>query len=240
MRLSPALTRSQWSHVAAPRRLAGRVLRPLPLLAAVGGVLVLFGDALAIIAGCGALLMALDRAWPVGSGALSPADASFTRLARARRREELLRRVRGRVCTEERLLCLREDRGWIAVAERRQLGVQPIHVDSIVGTVEPNKAYGFDSRFRPQRRSRERWTQIWKAAQRGAPLPPISVYRIADRHFVRDGHHRVSVATALATVEIDADVVELRPARATSVISPAFDGYRRWLGASAYAREVPQ
>ena len=33
--------------------------------------------------------------------------------------------------------------------------------------------------------------------RRGDPLPPIEVYRIGDAHFVRDGHHRVSVARAL-------------------------------------------
>ena len=27
-------------------------------------------------------------------------------------------------------------------------------------------------------------------------MPPISVYRIGDMHFVEDGHHRVSVARA--------------------------------------------
>ena len=27
-------------------------------------------------------------------------------------------------------------------------------------------------------------------------MPPISVYRVGDLHFVRDGHHRVSVARA--------------------------------------------
>ena len=35
------------------------------------------------------------------------------------------------------------------------------------------------------------------AMRRGEPLPPISVYRVGEVHFVRDGHHRVSVARAL-------------------------------------------
>ena len=48
------------------------------------------------------------------------------------------------------------------------------------------------------------------AAQRGTALPPISVYRVDDRHFVRDGHHRVSVMRALGVLEVDAEVTELR------------------------------
>ena len=35
-------------------------------------------------------------------------------------------------------------------------------------------------------------------------MPPISVYRVGDMHFVRDGHHRVSVARALGLRVIDA------------------------------------
>ena len=47
------------------------------------------------------------------------------------------------------------------------------------------------------------------AAQHGTELPPISVYRVGEAHFVRDGHHRVSVARALGAIAIDAHVVEL-------------------------------
>ena len=35
-----------------------------------------------------------------------------------------------------------------------------------------------------------------KAMRRGEAMPPIDVYRIGPLHFVRDGHHRVSVARA--------------------------------------------
>ena len=45
--------------------------------------------------------------------------------------------------------------------------------------------------------------------RRGEALPPISVYRVGDVHFVRDGHHRVSVARALGRDDIDATVTEV-------------------------------
>jgi len=40
-------------------------------------------------------------------------------------------------------------------------------------------------------------------------MPPIDVYRIGDLHFVRDGHHRVSVARALGLDSIEAHVTEV-------------------------------
>jgi hypothetical protein len=90
----------------------------------------------------------------------------------------------------------------------RDLGIQVIAVDSIVGTVD--RASGFDRSFRPTSgRMRTRWERIATAMRRGESLPPIDVYRIGDAHFVRDGHHRVSVARALRIHEIDAHVVEV-------------------------------
>src|SRR5918912_595858 len=47
------------------------------------------------------------------------------------------------------------------------------------------------------------------AQRRGQDMPPISVYRIGDLHFVRDGHHRVSVARAQGRTHIDAYVTEV-------------------------------
>ena len=69
----------------------------------------------------------------------------------------------------------------------------------------------FDRCFRVPECSRRRWQRLWIANRKGAPLPPISVFRLGDRHFVDDGHHRVSVAQALGMVAIDAEVTELHP-----------------------------
>ena len=89
------------------------------------------------------------------------------------------------------------------------LGLQSIPLDSIVGTVDRTKE--FDRAFRPTSpRLRARWQRIAEAQRRGESFPPISVYRIGELHFVRDGHHRVSVARALGRTDIDAYVVEVR------------------------------
>ena len=78
----------------------------------------------------------------------------------------------------------------------RRLGQQTIQLDSIVGTVDRGRE--FDRRFRPTSgRVRTRWERIAAAQRRGEAMPPIDVYRIGELHFVKDGHHRVSVARAL-------------------------------------------
>ena len=56
---------------------------------------------------------------------------------------------------------------------------------------------------------RERWERLALAQRRGEPIPPIDVYRIGDLHFVKDGHHRVSIALATGQTTIDAYVTEV-------------------------------
>jgi hypothetical protein len=142
---------------------------------------------------------------------LVDAQSAFTRQRRQRHRERatrwLLRGRRDSGC----LAGLEEALGAAPPASRRPVGVRTIPLATIVGTAEPAKARAFDHRFRPASISRRRWERLWIAARRGAPLPPISVYRLGDKHFVGDGHHRVSVARALGVAAIDAEVTDLGP-----------------------------
>jgi hypothetical protein len=90
----------------------------------------------------------------------------------------------------------------------RYLGLQTIELDSIVGTVDRGRE--FDRRFNPTSgRVRPRWERINTAQRKGQAMPPIDVYRIGELHFVKDGHHRVSVARALGHKDIDAYVTEI-------------------------------
>ena len=92
--------------------------------------------------------------------------------------------------------------------ERRLPGVQVVPLDTIVGSVD--RAADFDRWFRPRsHRSRERWERLARARRRGETVPPVDLYRIGGLHFVRDGHHRVSVALALGLRTIDALVTEV-------------------------------
>ena len=138
-----------------------------------------------------------------------------TAFARARRRSRLAR-LRGWVLRRPGsggpLPLLEDALGGRPPAARRPTALTTIPLCSVVGTAEFAKARVFDASFRPSGAIRRRWEHLWMAGRRGAPLPPISVYRLGDRHFVDDGHHRVSVARALGMGEIDAEVTEIRRA----------------------------
>ena len=90
----------------------------------------------------------------------------------------------------------------------RRLGLRTIRLESIVGSAESRR--DFDRRFRPTSgRVRERWERLALAQRRGESIPPIEVYQVGDMYFVKDGHHRVSIAIATGQRTIDAYVTEV-------------------------------
>ncbi|GAA1842855.1 ParB N-terminal domain-containing protein [Pseudonocardia ailaonensis] len=92
--------------------------------------------------------------------------------------------------------------------ERRLPGIQIVDLESIVGSVD--RTTDFDRWFRPRsQHTRERWERLARAQRRGETIPPVDLYRVGGLYFVRDGHHRVSVAHALGLRTIDAMVTEV-------------------------------
>ena len=70
-----------------------------------------------------------------------------------------------------------------------------------------SRAADFDRNFNPlQDRTRDRWLNIAKARQRGRYLPPVMLIQVGEHYFVRDGHHRISVARALGLDSIEATI----------------------------------
>ena len=140
---------------------------------------------------------------------LPSADAQYD-FSRARRRRVLARlsaRLRGADDVDHILPFEEVARALGRVGERR-LGLQLIALDSIIGTVDRSRE--FDRSFRPTSpRTRERWQRINLAQRKGQAMPPIDVYRIGELHFVKDGHHRVSVARAFGHRDIEAYVTEV-------------------------------
>jgi hypothetical protein len=141
---------------------------------------------------------------------LPSADAQYD-FNRARRRRALARlsaRLRGEPGDVNHILPFEEVVQALGQIGERRLGQEVITLDSIVGTVDRSRE--FDRRFRPTtQRVRPRWERIAVAQRRGEGMPPIDVYRIGDMHFVKDGHHRVSVARALGHKDINAYVTEI-------------------------------
>lgn len=88
------------------------------------------------------------------------------------------------------------------------LGMRTIPVDKIIGS--EGRYQDFSLAFYPKKELlRSRWQSIDRAAKQYVILPPISVYKLGDWYFVRDGNHRVSVAKTQGVEFIDAEVVEL-------------------------------
>jgi hypothetical protein len=131
---------------------------------------------------------------------------------RARRRQALARlahRLRREPDDVNMILPFDEVVQALGLEAEIALGLKTIRRDTVVGTVD--SARDFDRRFRPTTgRVRERWERMALAQRRGETMPPIDVYRIGDLHFVRDGHHRVSIAIATGQTTIDAYVTEVR------------------------------
>lgn len=87
-------------------------------------------------------------------------------------------------------------------------GLQEIPLDSIVGSV--GRYADFTRTFLPLSDSQgERWARVRAMIEGQEGFPPIEVYKIGEAYFVRDGHHRVSVAREVRAKTIEAYVTEV-------------------------------
>jgi hypothetical protein len=130
---------------------------------------------------------------------------------RARRRATLARlagRLRGVPDDVGVILPYEEVVQALGFVSEHPAGHHVVQLEAIVGTVDRGRE--FDRSFRPtSARVRSRWEHIAAAMRRGESMPPIELVRIGQIYFVRDGHHRVSVARALGRTDIDAHVTEV-------------------------------
>jgi len=137
------------------------------------------------------------------------AKAVFDRQRRRRALARIVARLRSEPDDVSSMLPFEEVVAALGRTGERDIGVQLIPLDSIVGTVDRGRGE-FDRDFRPSAQTRARWERIAAARRRGEAMPPIDVYRISDLHFVKDGHHRVSVARAHGDTDIEARVREVQ------------------------------
>jgi len=91
------------------------------------------------------------------------------------------------------------------INNRRYEGLRTVRIADIRGS--ENRSRDFDIHFHPiHRRSKERWMGIATAVLQDKGLPPVELIKLNDTYFVRDGHHRISVAKAFGQEEIEAIV----------------------------------
>jgi hypothetical protein len=136
------------------------------------------------------------------------ADKDFSRA----RRKAFLRRIGAYLRRDpgsNRLLSFDEVKSALGAVEQVYLGMRTVPVANIVGSVGRHR--DFDRAFLPSTDdTADRWKRIDQMMHRSEELPPVSLYKIGDAYFVRDGNHRVSVARQRGVEMIDAEVIELR------------------------------
>ncbi len=110
---------------------------------------------------------------------------------------------------QQQLLSFDEVKDKLHVSYQSYVGTMPVEVDKIAGSV--GRYRDFDRAFLPlQSHTAERWKAIAEAYHEGHSLPAVKLYKVGDVYFVRDGHHRVSVAREQGIKYIDAEVIACR------------------------------
>jgi hypothetical protein len=105
-----------------------------------------------------------------------------------------------------RLLTLAEIEATSTVHARRYAGIRAVPIGQVRGS--QGRSNDFDREFNPlQDHNKRRWLGVAAARQRGKALPPVELVQVGDVYFVRDGHHRISVARALGQQDIEAKVM---------------------------------
>jgi hypothetical protein len=133
--------------------------------------------------------------------------STFGRAWRKKARRRVAAQV-GLVGDTQELLALDEVTRRLHMFEQSYLGVRPIPVTSIVGTVD--RSGDFDRDFLPRRPDMEgRWERVEEIVERG-DMPPIVVYEIEGRYFLVDGHHRVAIAHQRGIEYVDAEITRMR------------------------------
>jgi hypothetical protein len=90
---------------------------------------------------------------------------------------------------------------------RNYLGQRAVQLTKIVGS--ESRSRDFDLSFHPiQENTQDRWVRVAAARLNRIGLPPVELIKLGENYYVRDGHHRISVARAFGEVYIDALITE--------------------------------
>ena len=127
----------------------------------------------------------------------------FSRALSRGKRRAIWQRLRGKENQLKHLSEMpKESRGQSSL----QVGVVNVSIEKIVGS--EGRTRDFDRSFNPlNAHNSDRWIGIATARRRGTILPPVDLIQLGDEFYVRDGHHRISVAKAAGQAEIEAQVL---------------------------------
>ncbi len=92
---------------------------------------------------------------------------------------------------------------------QHEAGLQSVPIGQIRGT--EGRSRDFDRAFRPLNdNTQQRWLSIYNAQADGVALPAVELICVGQDYYVRDGHHRISVARMLGQRFVDARVIVMQ------------------------------
>lgn len=107
---------------------------------------------------------------------------------------------------DNRLLTLSQVQEAVKAGQETYLGVQDVRTADVIGS--ENRGDDFSRGFLPIRSwMKVRWSRIYQLMRSGELNESVSLIEIGGKYFVRDGHHRISVARMLGTEFISAEVI---------------------------------
>jgi hypothetical protein len=142
-----------------------------------------------------------------GSGRLLP-DRAIALFHRQKNRGLLRRLWMFLIRRSARLRSFDEAIAGGRIEDGHSVGTRPVPIRKIRGSL--GKTGEFDDQFHPRREeNRSRWLSVAIARLNGRDLSAVDLIEIDGIYYVRDGHHRISVAQALGQQYIDAEITRM-------------------------------
>jgi hypothetical protein len=96
--------------------------------------------------------------------------------------------------------------GFSGIHRQYSRGLMTVPIRRIVGSEGRNR--DFDRFFHPlNEHVSGRWVNVAVSVLSGRCLPPVQLIELDDNYYIRDGHHRVSVASAIGQKDIEAQII---------------------------------
>jgi len=125
----------------------------------------------------------------------------------------LMQRILSAITRQSRnLLDFKTEVSKRRIIRQHYAGSRAVAIHRIKGS--EGRSDDFDCDFNPlHSRTRDRWISVALARFQGNTLPLVELIQLGSDFYVRDGHHRISVARGLGEEFVDAKVIilELKP-----------------------------
>ena len=133
------------------------------------------------------------------------AEQEFSRAKARARRSRLLSLIKGE---RDDLLSFQEVKKVTRTDGESYIGCRSVPVRQIVGSED--RIADFNKSFCPRKGfMQHRWVRVDSAFYDDIILPPVKLFELGGVYFVRDGHHRISIARAHGVDYIDAEVTRV-------------------------------